>query len=56
MLQANDSKLEFLNLSRNGLGFKTGAHVLNLLVDVKVKERTKMRGIDLTYNNISKLL
>ena len=48
--------LENINLSRNNLGFKTGAVVMNLLVEPVIKENTRMRVIDLSYNTISLLL
>lgn len=48
--------LEILNLSRSNLGFKTGAVVMNLLVEPKIKETTRLRVIDLSYNTISLLL
>lgn len=50
------SMLETLNLSRNNLGFKTGAIVMNLLVEPQIKETTLLRVIDLNYNTISSLL
>lgn len=50
------SMLEILNLSRSNLGFKTGAVAMNLLVEQKIKEKTRLRVIDLSYNTISLLL
>jgi Ran GTPase-activating protein (RanGAP) involved in mRNA processing and transport len=50
------SMLEILNLSRSNLGFKTGAVAMNLLVEPKIKEATRLRVIDLSYNTISLLL
>eukprot|EP00347_Sterkiella_histriomuscorum_P014479 403360717 len=48
--------LEVLNLSRNNLGFKTGAHMMQLLVENQVKNTTKLQKIDLQYNTISLLV
>jgi hypothetical protein len=48
--------MEHLNLQRNGLGFKTGAFIMNLLVTGPVKEYTKIAEIALAYNNISLLV
>ena len=48
--------LEILNLSRSNLGFKTGAVTMNLLVEPNIKETTRLRVIDLSYNTISLLL
>jgi hypothetical protein len=50
------SSLQNLNLSRNLLGFKTGAYLMNLLVDPQVKASTHIRVCDLSYNTISTLL
>jgi Ran GTPase-activating protein (RanGAP) involved in mRNA processing and transport len=48
--------LEILNLSRSNLGFKTGAVAMNLLVEPMIKESTRLRVMDLSYNTISLLL
>ncbi len=48
--------VEILNLSRSNLGFKTGAVAMNLLVEQRIKEITRLRVIDLSYNTISLLL
>jgi Leucine-rich repeat (LRR) protein len=51
-----ESSMEHLNLQRNGLGFKTGAFIMSLLVTGPVKQHTKVAEIDLAYNNISLLV
>ncbi|CDW83430.1 UNKNOWN [Stylonychia lemnae] len=48
--------IENINLSRNNLGFKTGAYIMSLLVQKSVKNSTKLKKIDLDYNNISLLV
>jgi len=50
------NNLERLNLSRNGLGFKTGAYAMGLLVQTNVKSSTKLKKLDLSYNTISQLV
>jgi hypothetical protein len=54
--QSGLNPLEQLNLSRNNLGFKTGAHLMNMLVEPRVKETTRLRNVELGYNTISVLL
>ena len=48
--------MDSINLQRNGLGFKTGAYLMSLLVTPAVKDDTKVSKIDLGYNNISLLV
>lgn len=48
--------IETINLTRNNLGFKTGAMVMNLLVEQEVKNKTRIKAVDLGYNTISMLL
>jgi intergrase/recombinase len=48
--------IEILNIARNCLGFKTGAYIMNLLINPEVKQYTRMRSIDLSYNTISLLV
>ena len=52
----NASSLESVNLSRNLLGFKTGAFLMNLLVAPEIYGTTHLRICDLRYNTISVLL
>jgi hypothetical protein len=53
LLEVAVHSLITLNLSRNLLGFKTGAHLMNLIVE---KKKVRMREIDLRYNGMSKLI
>lgn len=48
--------LENLSIARNCLGFKTGAYIMNLLIHPEVKQYTKVKSIDLSYNTISLLV
>jgi hypothetical protein len=48
--------LESLNLSRNNLGFKTGAFLMSLLIKPPVRSTTHLKKIDLSYNTISHLV
>jgi len=48
-----NSSLERVNLQRNGLGFKTGAKLMSLLIQ---KKKTKLKEVDLRYNTISHLV
>ena len=56
ILSSPHSELEELNLARNGLGFKTGAHLMSILIEERVKHSTHLWKADLTYNNISLLV
>ena len=45
--------LKVLNISKNNLGFKTGAYLMTLLI---AKKKTRLRKVDLSYNTISDLV
>jgi len=48
--------IENLSIARNCLGFKTGAFIMNLLIDPEVKQYSRLLAIDLSYNTISLLV
>lgn len=53
IIEGHFCDIETINLQRNNLGFKTGAFIMNLLIQCN---ETKLRDIDLRYNTISKLV
>lgn len=50
--------LEVLSLARNGLGFKTGAHLMHKLLGLGEQQvkTSRLKSIDISYNTISQLV